>query len=113
MNQVTVARSGPGNTVACAVLRPRVSRHNTAGSEPPGSIGTASVPRQGRPYNDTVTSAEPDTTALTCGCRVRTSRDFLGRTVGTIVEHAAGCARDDHQPGRVVLMPGREHARPE
>jgi hypothetical protein len=60
-----------------------------------------------------VTSAEPETTVLTCGCRGETSRDFLGRTVGTIVERAAGCARDDHQAGHVVLMPGREHARPE
>jgi hypothetical protein len=60
-----------------------------------------------------VTSAEPNTTALTCGCRVTTSRDFLGRTVGTIVERAPGCPRDDHKSGHVVLMPGREHARPE
>jgi hypothetical protein len=52
-------------------------------------------------------------TTLTCGCRVTTSRDFLGRTVGAILERAAACGRDDHQPGRVVLMPGREHARPE
>jgi len=111
MNQVTVARSGPGNTVACAVLRPRVIRHNTVGSESSGSIGTASV--LPGPYNETVPSAEPDTTALVCGCRVKTGRDFLGRTIGTIVERASGCTRDDHQPGHVVLMPGREHARPE
>jgi hypothetical protein len=51
-------------------------------------------------------------TTLTCGCEVRTSRDFLGRTIGTIVARGAACARDDHQPDRVVLMPGREHARP-
>jgi hypothetical protein len=55
----------------------------------------------------------PPTVTLACGCAVRTARDFLGRTVGTIVTRGATCPRDDHQPGRVVLMPGREHARPE
>jgi len=55
----------------------------------------------------------PTTATLACGCDVRPSRDFLGRTVGTIVSRGAACPRDDHQPGRVVLMPGREHARPE
>jgi hypothetical protein len=54
----------------------------------------------------------PDTT-LTCGCQVRTSRDFLGRVVGTIVQRSEQCPRDDHVPGCVVLMPGRENARPE
>jgi hypothetical protein len=52
-------------------------------------------------------------TPLGCGCLVRTARDFLGRVIGTVVERGASCARDDHQPGHVVLMPGREHARPE
>jgi hypothetical protein len=60
-----------------------------------------------------VPPTEPDNTALACGCLVTTSRDFLGRTVGTILHRGPDCARDDHQPGRVVLMPGREHARPE
>jgi hypothetical protein len=41
------------------------------------------------------------------------SRDFLGRTVGTIEARGAECKREDHQAGKVVLMPGREHARPE
>jgi hypothetical protein len=41
------------------------------------------------------------------------SRDFLGRMVGTIVERGAACARTDHEPGRVVVMPGRENARGE
>jgi hypothetical protein len=41
------------------------------------------------------------------------SRDFLGRVVGKIVEKAASCGRDDHDVGRVVIMPGRENARPE
>jgi hypothetical protein len=49
---------------------------------------------------------------LTCGCQVTTSRDFLGRVVGTITVRATECTRDDHEPGRVVLMPGREHAGP-
>jgi hypothetical protein len=63
--------------------------------------------------NRVAPSHDPRSANLTCGCRVATSRDFLGRTVGTILERGAGCSRDDHQPGRVVLMPGREHARPE
>jgi hypothetical protein len=50
---------------------------------------------------------------LACGCQVRTRRDFLGRVVGTIVARGEGCPRPDHQPDLVVLMPGREHARPE
>lgn len=41
------------------------------------------------------------------------SRDFLGRMIGTIVEKGSGCTRTDHEPGRVVIMPGRENARPE
>jgi hypothetical protein len=64
-------------------------------------------------YNDIVSSTHSDAVALACGCRVTTSRDFLGRTVGRIVERGDACARDDHQPGVVLLMPGREHARPE
>ncbi|MEQ1898731.1 MAG: hypothetical protein ABL971_15260 [Vicinamibacterales bacterium] len=55
-----------------------------------------------------------DTTAtLQCGCRVTTARDFIGRLVGTIAERGAGCVRDDHAPGKVVLMPGRDAARQE
>lgn len=50
---------------------------------------------------------------LACGCEVQTSRDFLGRVVGTVITRGAQCARDEHAPGRVVIMPGREHARPE
>jgi hypothetical protein len=51
--------------------------------------------------------------ALPCGCVVDTRRDFLGRVVGTIVERGADCPRDEHVAGQVVVMPGREHARPE
>jgi hypothetical protein len=50
---------------------------------------------------------------LSCGCQVTTARDFLGRVVGTIAVRGASCSREDHQPGKLVLMPGREHARPE
>jgi len=50
---------------------------------------------------------------LSCGCRVETRRDFLGRVVGSVVEKGAACPRADHEPGKVVVMPGREHARPE
>jgi hypothetical protein len=48
---------------------------------------------------------------LDCGCRVETSRDFLGRVVGTIVQKGQACAKSDHEPQRVVVMPGRENAR--
>jgi hypothetical protein len=50
---------------------------------------------------------------LTCGCHVDVSRDFLGRAVGTILEKGASCTRADHELGRVVVMPGRDSARPE
>lgn len=50
---------------------------------------------------------------LGCGCQVDTARDFLGRVVGTIVTKGEGCTQTVHVPGHVVVMPGREHARPE
>ena len=50
---------------------------------------------------------------LACGCEVQTSRDFLGRVVGTILTRDAECQRGEHAPGRVVIMPGRENARPQ
>jgi hypothetical protein len=50
---------------------------------------------------------------LACGCEVRTYRDFLGRVVGAILSRGAACARADHVPDAVVIMPGRENARPE
>ena len=56
---------------------------------------------------------DADQKQLACGCRVRTSRDFIGRVVGTILERGDGCTKNDHVSGGVVLMPGREHARPE
>ncbi len=50
---------------------------------------------------------------LACGCHVETSRDFLQRVVGKILEKHPSCTRPDHQPGAIVVMPGRENARPE
>jgi hypothetical protein len=50
---------------------------------------------------------------LACGCLVRTYRDFLGRVVGTILTRGAECPKQEHTPGHTVVMPGREHARPE
>ena len=50
---------------------------------------------------------------MPCGCQADTARDFLGRVVGTIVVKGEGCQQGQHEPGRVVVMPGRENARPE
>lgn len=50
---------------------------------------------------------------LPCGCQVETRRDFLGRVVGTVVTRGDQCARQEHEPGAVVVMPGRENAREE
>ena len=50
---------------------------------------------------------------LACGCMVETTRDFLGRVVGTITERGASCPREEHTPGHAVIMPGRENARPQ
>ena len=55
--------------------------------------------------------SENERKQLACGCTVETTRDFLGRVVGTITERAPACQREEHAPGRVVIMPGREHAR--
>jgi hypothetical protein len=33
--------------------------------------------------------------------------------VGTIIERATACPREEHTPGHVLVMPGREHARPQ
>jgi hypothetical protein len=54
-----------------------------------------------------------DTQELACGCRVETSRDFLGRVVGKIVEKGAACVKPEHAVSGVVIMPGRDNARPE
>lgn len=50
---------------------------------------------------------------LPCGCLVDTATDFLGRVVGTIAEKGEACQDARHAPTQVVVMPGREHARPE
>ena len=50
---------------------------------------------------------------LPCGCEVETSRDFLGRVVGTIVTRSSECPRTEHATGQVVVMPGRDNARPQ
>ena len=55
----------------------------------------------------------PDHKALPCGCAVETYRDFLGRVVGKVVSRHANCQDPMHVPGSVVIMPGRENARPE
>ena len=57
--------------------------------------------------------SEPVQKTLPCGCSVRTERDFLGRVVGTILVRGDACEKQDHAAGRVVVMPGREHARRE
>ena len=54
-----------------------------------------------------------DRKTLPCGCEVETSRDFLGRVVGKVVVRAESCPRTEHVPGAVVIMPGRDNARPE
>ena len=60
-------------------------------------------------------SAMTDATrkTLPCGCAVDASRDFLARVVGTVVTKGPQCTQATHEPGKVVVMPGREHARPE
>jgi hypothetical protein len=50
---------------------------------------------------------------LACGCEVRTYRDFLQRVVGTIATKGPECASPEHEAGKTIIMPGREHARPE
>jgi hypothetical protein len=55
---------------------------------------------------------EPATKLLACGCEVRTSRDFLGRIVGTVLTRGPECARPEHAVGQTIIMPGRENARP-
>ena len=54
-----------------------------------------------------------DRKTLPCGCDVDTYRDFLGRVVGTVITRGDQCTRDEHTPGQVIIMPGRDNARPE
>jgi hypothetical protein len=62
-----------------------------------------------------MTDPAPESTnkTLPCGCQVRTARDFLGRVVGTVVVKGERCSQALHAAGQVVVMPGREHARPD
>jgi len=57
--------------------------------------------------------SDDDEKTLTCGCRVKTYRDFLGRVVGTILARGSECSKQEHTAGQTVVMPGRENARPE
>jgi hypothetical protein len=57
--------------------------------------------------------SESEQKTLACGCIVSTYRDFLGRVVGKVLTRGEQCPRPEHQPDNVVIMPGREHARPE
>jgi hypothetical protein len=57
--------------------------------------------------------SDEQTRTLGCGCIVKTHRDFLGRVVGTVQARGDRCTHEGHDPGQVVIMPGREHARPE
>jgi hypothetical protein len=57
--------------------------------------------------------ADGPSSTLSCGCQVRTYRDFLGRVVGTILTKGPDCLRAEHIEGQTVVMPGRENARPD
>jgi hypothetical protein len=60
------------------------------------------------------TTQEPqERKTLACGCQVDASRDFLGRVVGKVVTKGESCSQALHTEGAVIVMPGREHARPE
>lgn len=123
MNQAMVARPAVASSVACACDWPRLRRQRTVGSEKADTGGQCSatgVPvewRSARAWAQETggveKSGERASDTLLCGCRVVPGRDRLGRGIGTILERGETCGREDHQPGRVVLLPGREHARPE
>jgi hypothetical protein len=55
----------------------------------------------------------PDRKTLSCGCEVETYRDFLGRVVAKIIGRDPKCSDQTHELERVIVMPGRENARPE
>lgn len=56
---------------------------------------------------------ETPATVMTCGCEVETYRDFLQRVVGKVLIKGASCTKPEHAAGAVVIMPGRDNARPE
>jgi hypothetical protein len=60
------------------------------------------------------TAKEPaERKTLACGCQVEASRDFLGRVVGKVITRGETCTQALHATGAIIVMPGREHARPE
>jgi hypothetical protein len=60
------------------------------------------------------TAKEPaEQKTLACGCQVDATRDFLGRVVGKVITKGETCTHALHVTGAVIVMPGREHARPE
>ena len=82
-------------------------RHSTV-----GSVRFVVIPSVNTPLQLWNMTDEGEKT-LACGCRVRTQRDFLGRVVGTIVARGDDCPQQEHAAGHIVVMPGRENARPE
>jgi hypothetical protein len=82
-------------------------RHSTV-----GSVGLDSMRSEDISVQLWFMSDEVEKT-LACGCRVKTSRDFLGRVVGTILTRGPDCPKPEHADGHTVVMPGRENARPE
>jgi hypothetical protein len=50
---------------------------------------------------------------LACGCEVEVFRDFLGRGLGKILTPGEACQYRDHGVGYVVVLPGRQYAKPE
>lgn len=54
-----------------------------------------------------------ETKKLSCGCEVEIFRDFLGRGLGKILVAGEQCPHRDHGVGYVLVLPGRQYARPE
>jgi hypothetical protein len=54
-----------------------------------------------------------ETRKLACGCEVEIFRDFLGRGLGKILVAGEQCPHRDHGVGYVLVLPGRQYARPE
>ena len=65
-------------------------------------------------HEDMDATQEPqERKTLACGCQVDAARDFLGRVVGKVIAKGETCTQALHATGAVIVMPGREHARPE
>jgi hypothetical protein len=114
------AKAFPQLCVLHLAAKPRCTRRGAALHPPRSGVAPAAKRRctcARRARSTSARSAAYNTdvenvAVLACGCRVATQRDFLGRVVGTVIEKGASCPRDDHNPGRVVIMPGRENAGP-